>query len=135
MTAGPQWSHLAMEAALCVWEDMNERRVRPPEQNQSMIRLWEEFGTVHMRSLSPAIASWIVEAYEFIEPDSLDMSPYDWEIVPTFVGLVDWTGPNGKPRLMAPKAAAAVVVQKLGGRLAAHTVAREACRGMAQATA
>lgn len=120
-SAGPQWSHHAVEAALCVWEDMLARRHEFPERNPEMVRLWDEFGTVHMRSLSPAIGSWIVEATGLIERDSLDASPYDWEIVPAFVELVDWsrTGSTGyKPTLMAPAAAAKLVAERLGGSMA-----------------
>lgn len=118
MTAGPQWSHLAMEAALCVWEDLLERRDRFPQQNPDLVALWEKYGTVHIRALCPTIGSWIAEAFDLIERDSLDSSPYDWEIVPAFVGLVDWAPAQEKPRLMAPKAAATMVANRLGGSLA-----------------
>lgn len=117
MTAGLQWSHLAMEAALCVWEDLNERRHHFAQNNQALVKFWEEYGTVHVRATSPAIGSWIVEAFDFIERDSLDGSPYDWEIVPAFVGLVDWSRGGHKPVLMAPKAAAEIVARQLGGSL------------------
>lgn len=117
MITGPQWSHLAMEAALCVWENLLERRESFPQQNPGMSALWDEFGTVHMRALCPAIGSWIVEAVDLIERDSLDASPYDWEIVPAFVGLVEWVPNQHKPKLMAPKAAAKLVADRLGGTL------------------
>ncbi len=118
MTAGPQWSHLAMEAALCVWEDLLERYDRFPTQNPGIVAQWKKNGTVHMRSLCPAIGSWIAEAFELFERDSLDGSAYDWEIVPAFVNLIDWEAQPNKPKLMAPLAAAKLVAERLGGLLA-----------------
>jgi hypothetical protein len=71
-----------------------------------------------MRSLCPAIGSWIAEAFELFERDSLDGSAYDWEIVPAFVNLIDWEAQPNKPKLMAPLAAAKLVAERLGGLLA-----------------
>lgn len=123
MTAAPQWSHLAMEAALCVWESLLERHARFPTQNPELSAFWDAHGTVHVRSLCPPIGAWAAHAYEFLEPDSLDMSPYDWEIVPAFVELVEWDTARAKPKLMAPHAAAALVAKKLGGTLARSAAA------------
>jgi hypothetical protein len=118
--AGPKWSDLTMEAALCVWEELLRLRQHAEWMpGNPMDDLWDEYGTCHMRSLCPAIGSWIVEAFGHIERDSLDACAYDWEIVPAFVALVDWGRGSSRPLLSCPKAAAKAVAEKLGGTLAA----------------
>ena len=115
-TDGPRWSHLAMEAALCVWEELLNRFDNTTE-HAALNHFWGEAGTVHMRSLSPAIGSWIVESFSLVERDSFDGHAYDWEIVPAYVDLIVWDTGGCRPMLPCPKAAAKAVCEKLGGAL------------------
>lgn len=99
------FSHLHMEAALCIWEAMIEMRPNThhrdfdraacPQWKLDMDRMWHDYGTVSMREEAIRLAPIACECFDLIGHDraeELDLIPYDWEFIPAFVARVDWTG-------------------------------------------
>jgi hypothetical protein len=104
-TAKPVYTFLEMEAALCVWEAMLEA------SDAHFRAYWEKVGTCELRSTVPVIGAWCVEVEKHLDRDLLNDKPYDWEIIPAMVRTIDWSG--NSPRLLDPKAAAALVMGEL----------------------
>ncbi len=80
------YSHLELEAALCVWECLNdwtildEKRLRP-DWNE----LREGVGSVELRHQSIALGKWCLSVYDIVTAtnrDFFDGYAYDWEVIP-----------------------------------------------------
>jgi hypothetical protein len=100
----PGFDHLEMEAALCVWECLNEwtlgtedeveaMRINCDEHSHTAIRLeWikmrEQTGSGEMRSQSILLGKWCLEIYDLLtksDPDFFSYWSYDWEVIPALL--------------------------------------------------
>lgn len=100
---------LRMEAALCIWEAMLEAR----EESKLVAPTWQTElehafrgrGSVEMRHVAIALSDDALRTFELIGShegaEELDLIPYDWEFIPAFVALVDWTNCIAQPAKIA----------------------------------
>lgn len=85
------FTHLQMEAALCVWEAMIDRRREDADGSTDLDRTWSKFGAVHMRHVSIALAQMACQVWDALSEDQREtLIPYDWEFMPRFVSCVDF---------------------------------------------
>ncbi|WP_062227624.1 hypothetical protein [Aureimonas frigidaquae] len=88
-----EYSHLEMEAALCVWEELNQLTDR---KQPEVCRVRENIGSVELRHASIEIGKRALEIYDQLDQDLLDGIAYDWEFIPDVVDMIDWEQfPNG----------------------------------------
>lgn len=84
------YSHLEMEAALCVWEYLNEITLNRP------VKAWVEYrnkvGSVELRHESIEIGKWALKVYELLPEWFCEGYAYDWEVIPA---IVDQLQPGG----------------------------------------
>lgn len=103
---------LRMEAALCIWEAMLDARFPgEPAEGEAPIwanvmdETWVARGTVEMRHTAIDLADKALEVFDLIGgiegAEALDLIPYDWEFMPAFVALVDWTDCTADPAAIA----------------------------------
>src|SRR5262249_40857739 len=102
-------SHLQVEAALCIWENWIDRKMRTPtnERDTAFHNYWEHCGTVTIRHLSIDLADYCLAVYDALPDEEKYGRPYDWEIIPAILETIDWAiGPY--VRLPAAEATAIV---------------------------
>jgi hypothetical protein len=101
----PMYSALEMEAALCVWECLNEWTLGTEDEVESMrvncddenshtairlewIEMREDCGSGEMRSQSIVLGKWCLEIYNILtkhDPDFFSYWSYDWEVIPAML--------------------------------------------------
>lgn len=101
----PTYTAVQVEAALCVWETLNEWTLGNEEEVEAMrvnlddehchnaIRLeWIDMrdatGSGEMRSQSIVLGLWCLEIYDLLtkdDPDFFDWWSYDWEVIPAML--------------------------------------------------
>ena len=74
------WSTLEMEAALCVWEWINE--VTLDDGKPDWIEYRDGVGSVELRHESMKIGQWVLKVYDLLPKWVRESGSYDWEIVP-----------------------------------------------------
>lgn len=122
-----EYTHLEMEAALCVWEAINDRTVcgsddmvaKHPELNECR----ENWGSVSLRHASIHIGKFFLTVYDLLDEKVRDAFSYDWEIIPAMLDHVDWAQP-GEPEEFKFKPAeeiAADLNKNLGFRIWLHS--------------
>lgn len=117
----PTFTHLQMEAALCIWEDLLERRwahheiertgsnTYPNEEaaefGAALNDFWENVGTVEMRHAAIYMSARAVEDFAALEAaigrDEVfeTWGSYDWEWIPAWVyAAVDLSAGHLLPR-------------------------------------
>lgn len=86
LTQAKQYSHLEMEAALCVWECLIEWTLGDAAEHHSdWVELREGIGSVELRHQSMALGKWCLKIYDICTahyPDFFEGSAYDWEVIP-----------------------------------------------------
>lgn len=88
LTKRGSFSLLEMEAALCVWEWINERTdTRIPMADDASVTSWRDaIGTVEARHASYKIGRYCLKIFELGKeiagPDAWDGGAYDWEVIP-----------------------------------------------------
>ncbi|SDK43496.1 hypothetical protein [Bradyrhizobium ottawaense] len=100
----PGFTNLEMEAALCVWECLNEWTLGTEEQVEAMrvnceehshealrlewIEMREATGSGEMRSQSILLGKWCLEIYDILTKRNEDFFgywSYDWEVIPAML--------------------------------------------------
>lgn len=83
------YSTLEMEAALCVWEWINDVTLGTENQrNEAWSKLREETGSIELRHSSMALGKWCLSVYDICtegDPDIFDGLSYDWEVIPAIM--------------------------------------------------
>ncbi|TIW53858.1 MAG: hypothetical protein E5V54_24155 [Mesorhizobium sp.] len=84
------YSALEMEAALCVWEWLNEITVVPKRSkaDPAWLKYRELVGSVELRHYSIEIAKFVLPVYDLLPEWFRAIGSYDWEIVPAIVGQI-----------------------------------------------
>ncbi len=114
MTTTREYTHLELEAALCVWEDMCDR-IHDPHAIQHYNGLYNAYvqsGTFSMRHASIPIGQWCLKVHDLIDRDLLYGLSYDWEVIPAMLDQVSWS-PGGYPEMPDPAVAAPLVAAAL----------------------
>jgi hypothetical protein len=84
------YTHLEVEAALCIWECLDARSTNQLE-HPSLAAYRSSVGTAELRHLSIRLAAYCLAIYNRL-PDTLtDGLAYDWEIIPALLDTIDWT--------------------------------------------
>ncbi len=95
---GKQFTYLDMEAALCVWECLNDWTLLDSNMSRpEWVELRDNIGSVEMRHQSIALGQWclaIYDACKSVTPDIFDMISYDWDVIPMILGFAE---KDGKP--------------------------------------
>lgn len=96
-----QYTHLEMEAALCVWEWINDVTLDDTPQNiKEWVTLREGVGSVELRHQSIVLGKWCLKIYDLLtkqERDFFDSMAYDWEVIPMM--LRNANDPSGVPTI------------------------------------
>ncbi|TPL66570.1 hypothetical protein [Mesorhizobium sp. B2-4-1] len=84
------YSHLEMEAALCVWEWLNEITVVPKrgKADKAWLEYREGVGSAELRHESITIGKFVLQVYELLPEWYRSSGAYDWEIVPAIVSTL-----------------------------------------------
>ncbi|EFO30117.1 hypothetical protein TRICHSKD4_3692 [Roseibium sp. TrichSKD4] len=110
------YTTLEMEAALCVWEWINEVTLLDHEtKSPEWITLRENLGSIELRHKSMDLGKWCLKVFDICTKDDQDIfegHPYDFEVIPAIMSFVevethDYTTPA--PEQVAPK-----LLKKLG---------------------
>lgn len=108
------FTRLEGEAALCLWEAMNDARCAspPPQWAAPMLAHWEASGSVQMRHHALDLAAWACRVFDLIPEEDRDGFAYDWEVIPAILAHVGWQeGANGPIEPAAADVAAAVAAE------------------------
>lgn len=104
----PVYSHLEMEAALCVWEAINDWTLGAQEgRNPDLVELRQGIGSVELRHASIPLAAYCLKVYDQLPERIRDGRAYDWVIIPAILYTIDFT--KGLQPTMTPEEAALAV--------------------------
>ena len=120
------YSAAEMQAALCVWEAMLDKRMSSKEPESPFMRTWDNSGAHEMRDLATEIAVWIEALFEGSERGDMshpwnalcDALSFDWEIVPAVIDMIEWDDFDW----VRPTGTAAEIAARLEAVLTKHQV-------------
>jgi hypothetical protein len=108
-----QFTYLEVEAALCVWECLNDwtllahgdvhaAAINDEDDNikTDWIALRENVGSAEMRHQSIPLGQWCLKVYDICtkhDPDFFDGVAYDWEVIPLILEFAE--DGDGKPTM------------------------------------
>jgi hypothetical protein len=97
--ARKQYTHLEVEAALCVWEWINDVTLDDTPQNRKeWVELREGVGSVELRHQSIVLGKWCLKIYDILiecDEEFFHSMAYDWEVIPMMLGYAN--DPGGMP--------------------------------------
>ncbi|TPJ51774.1 MULTISPECIES: hypothetical protein [unclassified Mesorhizobium] len=83
------YSHLEVEAALCVWEHLCEITVVGDQPaSPEWMKYREDVGSLELRHHSIDIGKWVLQVYDLLPEWYRASGAYDWEIVPAIVSCL-----------------------------------------------
>lgn len=91
-----RFSSLELEAALCVWEEINERTVQDVTKRHAGLVAWREaYGSAQCRNDCQVIGKFCLDVYDAGGADIHGVSvwdawSYDWEVIPTILMTIDF---------------------------------------------
>jgi hypothetical protein len=89
-----------IEAALCIWEELNRRTLETESARYSDLAQWrEDHGTYALRHAAIGLVNYVEAVYQALPPEEWDGLAYDWEIVPAVLNWVSWLGAEPVPLL------------------------------------
>lgn len=111
---GATYSWDEVEAALCVWEEL-DRRTRPPEhlQNLGLLHWRWTHGTSEMRTAAIGLARYVDEMYQLLSTTEWEPLAFDWEIIPAILDTVVWSSSGPAPTLPANRKSAMQILDRL----------------------
>ncbi len=77
------YNHLDVEAALCVWEHLDQLTLNTGDPK--WIRYREGVGSFELRHESIEIGKWALKVYDLLPEWYRDGRAYDWEIIPAII--------------------------------------------------
>lgn len=84
------YTHLQMEAALCVWECINDWTLSDsPRDDWKALR--DNVGSVELRHWSIELGTWCLAVYDACtkhDSDFFDGIAYDWEVIPMILDMI-----------------------------------------------
>lgn len=108
------YSSHEVEAALCVWEEL-DRRTRPPERlhNLALFHWRAEHGTADLRTAAMDLARYADEMYQLLSTIEWEGLAFDWEIIPAILDTVVWHSLGPAPTLPLTRTSAMHVLEGL----------------------
>ena len=113
------FTHLEMEAALCIWEWINDVTLSDTDQKIDVWATYREgVGCMELRSASSNIyAGWLLKVYDICQTagEPFDCMSYDWDVVPLIMEhcLHDGHPAASGDTLPDPRATAITVLAKI----------------------
>lgn len=96
-----QYTHLEMEAALCVWEWINDVTLDDtPQMIEEWVTLREGVGSVELRHQSIVLGKWCLKIYDLLTKQDgsfFEAMAYDWEVIPMMMRYA--SDPAGVPAI------------------------------------
>jgi len=92
------FSFLEVEAALCIWEWINDVTllIPPDKTRQNWVELRKAVGSVELRYNSAMLyAPWLLSIYDICTKDNKEffeqneLYSYDWDVVPKIMSYID----------------------------------------------
>lgn len=86
------FTYLQCEAALCVWEEINERTLLSKAGEHSRLkRVRESYGSYALRAESVRIGCAAERVWEMLDEETRDqLGAFDWEFIPQYLSLCEW---------------------------------------------
>jgi hypothetical protein len=109
------YSHLAVEASLCLWEAINELTLtrRNVAKAADLRAARESFGTNELRQWCIHHGQWASDVWHALPEDDRDMMSFDWEFCPAIIlDCVAWS-PYQLPTAHSVEAATAAMRAEL----------------------
>lgn len=82
----PRFSYLEVEAALCVWECIDNWTLLDKQNtHHAWCLLREKHGSIVLRNQSVEIGQWCLSVYDLCtknDPNFFDDMSYDWDVIP-----------------------------------------------------
>jgi len=118
-TEETKFSYLEVEAALCVWEWINDKTlgVGGATTRADWEALRKNTGSAELRHWSIELGQWALSVYDICtkhDRDFFDGISYDWEVIPMILDYVPVDGAQtiGGIELPAPHAVASLVARR-----------------------
>lgn len=112
-TDAVQFTHLEVEAALCVWEHLLECcNPLSPRFDDNINTVWGHLGAFEFRHASMELGRYCLKVYDLIPEDVRAGHAYDWDIIPAILGTIDWA--TGYTPTLPAETAASMVIAELG---------------------
>ena len=83
------YTHLEMEAALCVWECLCDWTVNTDEPDPKWLEYRDNHGAATLRHESIEIGKFVLKVYDLLPQWYRESGAYDWEIVPSIVDTLN----------------------------------------------
>jgi hypothetical protein len=110
------YSYDQVEAALCVWEELDRRTRIDADEHPALTEWRDEHGTSALRRVAIGLADHVEAIYQALPAEEWDGLAYDWEIVPAVLDFVHWWAPEGpRPMLSTEAPTAALLAAMLRG--------------------
>ena len=76
------YTYLEVEAALCVWEWINDV-TSEPRAIKEWVQIHEDLGSAELRHQSIILGQWCLKIYDILDGGTFfEMISYDWEVIP-----------------------------------------------------
>lgn len=88
--SGETYTALELEAALCVWECINDWTLIDGTKRDDWVALREALGTGELRYQSSVLGKWCLAVYDRCKAQDenvFDGLAYDWEVIPSILAL------------------------------------------------
>lgn len=102
--AKKQYTHLEMEAALCVWEQICDWTLLAQATRPEWVALRENVGSAEMRHQSIEIGKWCLEIYDILtkhDAEFFEAMAYDFEVIPMMLDYAE--NSDGEPVIYGPQ--------------------------------
>lgn len=83
------YTHLEMEAALCIWESL-EARSQDEKEYPAVKAFRDNYGTAEFRSMAVLLVPYCLAVYDAMPKHLVEGFAYDWDVIPAILDSVDW---------------------------------------------
>ena len=103
------YTHLNMEAGLCLWEAMLDANSAAFQKDPSarsdaeetLLECWENLGYAEMRMKCIELIPLLEEIWAELPDTIKDSSSFDWDFCPIFVQVTNWLAEPQKDKILA----------------------------------
>lgn len=108
------YSRNDVEAALCIWEELDRRTRSNDWQGDPNLPRWrKQYGVSALRDAAMDLVDYVEALYQALPPEEWDGLAYDQQIVPAILDWVSWQSPKPVPLLATGTATAASLMAGL----------------------
>lgn len=83
------YTHLQMEAALCIWESLDARSQDEGEY-PAVAAFRQTHGTAEFRHMAVLLVPYCLNIYHAMPKRLVEGLAYDWDVIPAILDSVDW---------------------------------------------